>query len=99
MRPDLGFLYLVFGIVLLTVPTAAQDPDLNGVRLALDQYDGPAKVFGKIDGPFRLRIEVERNGERKKLGLRVKLPVAVPSEPFPWRRARRHLRQATLYDL
>lgn len=52
----------------------AQSPDLGGVKLSLDRYSGPATVGAASLGKFKLRVEVNRNGDTQPLNVRVELP-------------------------
>lgn len=52
----------------------AQSPDLGGVKVSLDRYQGPAKVSAVSLDKFKLRVQVERMGESQPLSVRVELP-------------------------
>jgi hypothetical protein len=67
---------LVHGLVLSLFATTlnAQSPDLGGVKVSLDGYSGPATVSAVSLDEFKLRVQVNRNGETQPMNVRVELP-------------------------
>jgi hypothetical protein len=58
----------------LATTLSAQSSDLGGVKVSLDGYSGPATISAAILGKFKLRVQVNRNGDSQPLNVRVELP-------------------------
>ena len=56
----------------------AQVPDLGGVQIALDPASAKAVLQATLEGPFQLRVQVQRQGDAEPLALRVQLPASGP---------------------
>jgi hypothetical protein len=63
---------LVFSLLAITLH--AQSPDLGGVKVSLDRYQGPATASATSLEKFKLRVQVDRMGETQPLSVRVELP-------------------------
>lgn len=64
---------------LLASALNAQSPDLGGVQVSLNAYQGPAIVGAKSLEKFKLQVAVDLKGETKPLALRVELPNSGPN--------------------
>jgi peptidoglycan/xylan/chitin deacetylase (PgdA/CDA1 family) len=58
----------------LTTTLNAQSPDLGGVKVSLESYSGTATISAASLGKFKLRVQVNRNGDTQPLNVRVELP-------------------------
>lgn len=54
----------------------AQLPDLGGVKVSLERHSGSARVNATRLEQFKLRLDVDREGEAQPLTLRVELPAS-----------------------
>lgn len=52
----------------------AQSADLGGVKVLLERPDGPATVSATSLEKFKLRVQVDRQGDMRALNVRVELP-------------------------
>ena len=57
--------FLVLGKVFLGLTMHAQMPDLGGVKVSIDGYEGPATVLATSVEKFRLRVDLDPKGERQ----------------------------------
>ncbi len=64
--------------LLIQATLSAQSPDLSGVKVAFERYTGPAKVSVTSLDKFKLRLDVDRQGEALPLILRIELPASGP---------------------
>jgi hypothetical protein len=67
---------LLHGLVLslFAATLNAQSPDLGGVKVSLDGYSGPATISAASLDKFKLRVQVNRNGDSQPLNVHVELP-------------------------
>jgi peptidoglycan/xylan/chitin deacetylase (PgdA/CDA1 family) len=63
---------LIFNLLANTLN--AQSPDSGGVKVSLDRPTGPATVSAASLDKFRLRVQVNRNGDTEPPSVRVELP-------------------------
>jgi len=74
---------LLFALALLqcqvAVSEAAHEAVVNGVKVGLHEYQGPAGIVVTAIERFRLRIQVQPDGERGPLVVRVDLPKTGPA--------------------
>lgn len=72
--------HIVAGVVfsLASILPRAGAADLAGVTVALDAYQGPARVAADLVAPYRLVLKVDPAGETSPLAIRVNLPTTGP---------------------
>jgi hypothetical protein len=63
---------LIFSLFAATLN--AQSPDLDGVKVSLEGYSGTATISAASLGKFKLRAQVNRNGDTQPMNVRVELP-------------------------
>lgn len=64
----------VFIVAMAIASGAAQSPDLGGVKVSWDRYTGPATFNATSTDPFKIRVQVDRQGETQPLTVRAELP-------------------------
>ncbi|MDZ4288716.1 MAG: polysaccharide deacetylase family protein [Prosthecobacter sp.] len=78
--------------LLALIAAATQAADLGGAKVGLNDYHGPAVTQVQRLEPFKLRVDLQANGETKPLILGVELP---SSGPNAWPFADVEVRDAT----
>lgn len=67
-------LKLILLVCLSILNLQAQTSDLAGVKVSLERYQGPATVSAESLDKFKLRVQMNRNGDAQVLNVRVALP-------------------------
>lgn len=70
-------LHLVF--TLLAFAGRVQSADLDGAKISLHAYQGPAVVSARSLEKFKLQVSVDPKGETKPLAIRIELPNSGPN--------------------